>query len=260
MYFQNTITEKLYITSQEFKKYKKDNINSRIRESILEKYGDKCQKYGLLIKDSIKIIERSIGMFNDGHLNSSLTMNIVFEAKVCNPPEGLIIQCTVISSNKMGILASIGEDLNKSPLIILLARQHHIDNKYFKSIKKGKQIYAVVIGKKYDLNDKQISLVAKLSNKNDFRKQNSSQNDFLNDEDEVESDEDSHSENDSNDTQEYKITESDNDNNKDDDEDDDDDDDDDDDEEEYLNMDDEDEDDNNNLIVDSEEEEEDDDI
>ena len=76
MYFQNTITEKLYITSQEFKTYKKDNINSRIRESILEKYGDKCQKYGLLIKDSIKIIERSIGMFNDGHLNSSLTMNM----------------------------------------------------------------------------------------------------------------------------------------------------------------------------------------
>ena len=256
MYFHNTITDKVYIKTEDLKSYNKDNINKHIKNIITDKFGNKCQKYGLLLKDSIKVIERSIGEFNDGHLNSSISMNVVFEAKICNPSEGTIIPCTAISSNKMGILASIGSNLNESPLIILLARQHHIDNKYFKAIKEGKNIYICVIGKKYDLNDKQISIIAKLSNVNEYNKQNNIQNDFLEtDEEELDSDNESIDDEpilDEAIVEDTKIVD-------DDDDDDDEDDDDDDDEEEYLNIDDEDDEDNQ-LIVDSEEEDEEEDM
>ena len=107
MYFQNTINEKIYIKSEDLKKYNKDNINSHVKSVITNKFGDKCQKYGLLLKDSIRIIQRSVGEFNDGHFNASISLNIVFEAKICNPSEGSIIQCTVISINKMGVLGYI---------------------------------------------------------------------------------------------------------------------------------------------------------
>ena len=53
MYFQNTINEKIYIKSEDLKKYNKDNINSHVKSVITNKFGDKCQKYGLLLKDSI---------------------------------------------------------------------------------------------------------------------------------------------------------------------------------------------------------------
>lgn len=261
MYFQNTICEKVYIKAEDLKSFNKNNINSHIKNIITDKFGNKCQKYGLLLKDSIKIINRSIGQFNDGHLNSSISMNIVFEAKICNPSEGTIIQCTAISSNKMGILASIGNSINDSPLIILLARQHHIDNKHFKAIKDGKNIYVCVIGKKYDLNDRQISIVAKLSNVNEFNKQNNIQNEFLESDEDLESDNGSQEESeddkifddslviDEPNIETSKLEE-------DEDEDEDEDEEDDDDEEEYLNIDD-DDDDEQLMVSDSEEEDED---
>ena len=264
MYFQNTIIEKVYIKAEDLKSYNKNNINSHIKNIITDKFGNKCQKYGLLLKDSIKIINRSIGQFNDGHLNSSISMNIVFEAKICNPSEGTIIQCTAISSNKMGILASIGDSINESPLIILLARQHHIDNKYFKAIKDGKNIYVCVIGKKYDLNDRQISIVAKLSNVNEFNKQNNIQNEFLESEEELESDNESQEESDDDkifddglvidepNIETSKLEEEDEDEDEDEEEEDDD--------EEYLNIDDDDDDDEQLIVNDSEEEEEDEDM
>ena len=189
-------------------------------------------------------------------------MNVVFEAKICNPSEGTIIQCTAISSNKMGILASIGDNIDESPLIILLARQHHIDNKYFKAIKDGKSIYVCVIGKKYDLNDRQISIVAKLSNVNEFNKQNNIQNEFLESEEELESDNESQEESEDdklfddglviNETNiEAPKLEDEEEEEEEEEEDDDDDD------EEYLNIDDEDDDDEQLIVNDSEEEEED---
>jgi len=257
MYFHNTINEKIYIKCDDLKSYNSNNISTNIKKLISNKFGNKCQKYGLLIKDSIKIIERSIGEFNDGHFNSSISYNVTFEAKICNPPEGIIIQCTAVSSNKMGVLACVGENLNDSPLVILLARQHHIDNKLFKAIKEGKQIYALVIGKKFDLNDKQISIVGKLSNLSEYKKQHNLQNDFLesDDEEEIETEE-SDNESDS-DIREYKLPDEDNLENKDeDDEEDEEYEEDEDDEEEYLKLDDEDEDVTDNLVVNSEEEEE----
>ncbi len=254
MYFQNTISEKVYIKAEDLKSYNKNNINSHIKNIITDKFGNKCQKYGLLLKDSIKIIDRSIGQFNDGHLNSSISMNVVFEAKICNPSEGTIIQCTAISSNKMGILASIGDNIDESPLIILLARQHHIDNKYFKAIKDGKSIYVCVIGKKYDLNDRQISIVAKLSNVNEFNKQNNIQNEFLESEEELESDNESQEESDDDkifdepNIETSKLEEEEEEDDEDEEEDDDD---------EYLNIDDDDDDDEQLMVNDSEEEDED---
>lgn len=176
MYFQNTLQEKIYITTDELNRCNKKNIHKQILKKIKHKIGNKCYKYGLILEDSIKIINRSMGVFNDSHFNASISMMIKFEAKICNPNEGLILECYPISSNKMGTLCSITEDINKSPLIILLAKQHHIDNKHFKNIKVGKKIYITVVGKKFDLNDRQISVIGKLSKQTEYNKQNNIEN------------------------------------------------------------------------------------
>ena len=48
----------------------------------------------------------------------------------------------------MGILCEVSEEEN-SPLNILLARQHHIDNEMFSNLKIGEAIQCKIIGKRF---------------------------------------------------------------------------------------------------------------
>ena len=148
------------------------NINRNLNEYILNKlkntYEGKCLKLGYVKPNSITILKRSMGAILQSHFNGSILYNIKFSLKVCNPLEGSVITVLVKNINKMGILASISnkdEDINgESPLNILLARQHHIDNVDFFTKNIGDSISIKVIGKRFEFGDNQISVIAVLNN------------------------------------------------------------------------------------------------
>ena len=108
---------------------------------------------------SITILNRSPGSILTSHFNGNVLYNITFSVEVCNPLEGAIIEVDVKNINKMGILAGISDD-DQSPLNILLARQHHIDNDAFTSLKIGDKIPIKIIGKRFEYGDSQISIIA----------------------------------------------------------------------------------------------------
>ena len=99
--------------------------------------------------------------------NGSVLYNVVFKAQLCNPVEGMIIDARVININKMGILA-YGGDMEPSPLNILIAKQHHLDNPYFDSVKENDKIVVSIVGVRKEYGDEQISVIAKLLNKDDL--------------------------------------------------------------------------------------------
>ena len=61
----------------------------------------------------------------------------------------------------MGILCEVTEEEN-SPLNILLARQHHINNESYLNLKDGDLIQIKIIGKRFEYGDNQISIIAVL--------------------------------------------------------------------------------------------------
>ena len=161
--YTNMILErKVGISPKQLKKAK--NIDEILLSNLKNEIDGKCIHEGYVRPNSIKIYERSIGSISDGHFNGNMFFNIRFSVNLCNPAEGSIISCTAHSINKMGILGGIGI-IGKSPLLILLARQHHIDNDLFSQINEGDSISIEIIGKKYELGDKQINVIAELKSK-----------------------------------------------------------------------------------------------
>jgi hypothetical protein len=53
-------------------------------------------------------------------------------------------------------------DEKNSPVIIYVSRDHHSSNEYFNSIKEKDAIRIRVIGQRFELNDKQVSIIGEL--------------------------------------------------------------------------------------------------
>jgi DNA-directed RNA polymerase subunit E'/Rpb7 len=157
IFIKSTINKSLSIEP----KYINNQINDYILKRLKENFEGKCLKYGYIKPNSIKIIKRSIGNVLASHFNGNILYNIVFSVDVCNPLEGAIIDIQVKNINKMGVLADVSDE-EDSPLNILLARQHHIDNETFSNLKIGEAIQCKIIGKRFEYGDNQISVIAVL--------------------------------------------------------------------------------------------------
>lgn len=131
-------------------------INSILLEKIKDLYGDRCIEKGFVQGSSIEIVERSIGKIYAEHLNGNIIYDIRFSADICNPVKGEIVKGRVTNSNKMGLLVKSG------PLNIVLARQHHVNRKCFKKINVGEEIPVSIVGSRFTLNDKEISVIGYL--------------------------------------------------------------------------------------------------
>jgi len=156
-FIKHTINKSLSIEP----KYINNQINDYILKRLKENFENKCLKYGYIKPNSIKIIKRSIGTVLASHFNGNILYNIEFSVDVCNPLEGAIIDIQVTNINKMGILGDVPNE-EDSPLNILLARQHHIDNEAFQNLKIGEVIQGKIVGKRYEYGDSQISVIAVL--------------------------------------------------------------------------------------------------
>ena len=157
IFIKSTINKSLSIEP----KYINNQINDYILKRLKENFEGKCLKYGYIKPNSIKIIKRSIGNVLASHFNGNILYNIELSVDVCNPLEGTIIDVLVKNINKMGILCEVSEEEN-SPLNILLARQHHINNESYLNLKDGDLIQIKIIGKRFEYGDNQISIIAVL--------------------------------------------------------------------------------------------------
>lgn len=129
---------------------------------INENFEGKCIVEGFVKPASTKIISYSSGSIK----GSYVLFEVVFECFICNPSEGMLFKCEAINITKAGIRASIVNE-TPSPLTIFITRDHYYNNKYFSSIEEGNEIIIKVIGCRYELNDKYISVIASLvDNKN----------------------------------------------------------------------------------------------
>lgn len=134
------------------------NIKETIEENIKSNYENKCLVEGFIKQNSSKIITYSSGIIYRG---SSISFEVVFECEVCFPVEGMLISCIAKNITKAGIRAESANDV-PSPVVVFIAKDHHYNISYFNEVKEGDKITVRVIGQRFELNDKYVSVIGEL--------------------------------------------------------------------------------------------------
>ena len=143
------------------------NIKQTIEVNISANFEGKCLVEGYIKPNSSKLITYSSGKIEKGIF---LLFEVVFECEVCFPVEGAKILCVAKNITKAGIRAESADSI-PSPVVVFIARDHHYNHTYFSTIKEGDKFQVRVIGQRFELNDKYVSIIGELINpKTDFFK------------------------------------------------------------------------------------------
>ncbi len=134
------------------------NIKETIEENIKTNFEGKCLVEGFVKPNSSHIITNSSGLITKG---SFVSFEVVFECEICFPVEGMLIKCEAKNITKAGIKAESSSEI-PSPVIVFIARDHHYNTEYFSHIKEGDKFDARVLGQRFELNDKFISVIGEL--------------------------------------------------------------------------------------------------
>jgi len=143
------------------------NLQENIEENIKTNFEGKCVVEGYIKSGSVKIITYSSGTIERGN---HILFEIVFECDICFPVEGMIMSCVAKNITKAGIRAESSGEV-PSPVVVFIAKDHHYDANnasHFAEIKEGDKINIRVIGQRFELNDKYISIIGELIKEKEF--------------------------------------------------------------------------------------------
>lgn len=140
------------------------NLDIVIEEYIHNNFEGKCVVEGYVRPGSTKIIRYSSGVIERGN---NVVFEVVFECDICFPVEGMKVLCTVKNVVKAGIRAESANDV-PSPIVVFVARDHHYNIQKFNEIQVGDTITVRVIGQRFELNDKYVSIIGELVKEKDF--------------------------------------------------------------------------------------------
>ncbi len=120
-----------------------------------------CSRHGYIKENSVEIYKVSPGVVDLIGLNGYIVFDVYYYADVCNPLVGNIIKAKVINVNKFGILAEI------EPILEIVIAKNSVNilsdsNIDLEIIAPGDYINVEIIGKKFELNDKKISIIGRV--------------------------------------------------------------------------------------------------
>lgn len=140
------------------------NLQENIEENIKVNFEGKCVVEGFIKPGSVKIITYSSGTIQRGN---QILFEIVFECDVCFPVEGMIISCVAKNITKAGIRAESAGEV-PSPVVVFIAKDHHYNVPNFADIQEGDKINVRVVGQRFELNDKYVSIIGEIIKEKEF--------------------------------------------------------------------------------------------
>ena len=147
-------TEKIVLSVNQIDK----TLKEKIKKKMEEKLELKCNKHGLIKKNSIIIINISPSNIK----GSNAEFLVTYQAMACNPVEGMIIDVNVVNITKAGIRGEFVSN-DESPIIVYISRDHNNNSSYFNKISENQVISVKIIGVRYELNDKYVSTIGELN-------------------------------------------------------------------------------------------------
>ena len=140
-------------------------VDSKIKhtlETILSKELDgRCTVEGFIRptgrRSSIHVLEYSCGLLK----HDAVHITVVFECDIALPFVGEVLECIVENKTHAGLKCRMDGDA--SPYVIFVARDHHHTLGRFAAINEGDTINVTIVDQRFDVYDKYISIIAKLS-------------------------------------------------------------------------------------------------
>ena len=111
----------------------------------------RCSKHGFVLRDSLQIVSRSLGMFEKGRFTGDAIFWIKAQGRVYNPPEGFQIEGEVIRKNKMGLYLIVEDAIR-----IMVPRDLHIGSVDFDKVEMGDRILVEIKKSRFQINDSHI--------------------------------------------------------------------------------------------------------
>tara|TARA_B100000900_G_C20600692_1_gene725454 strand:+ start:776 stop:1273 length:498 start_codon:yes stop_codon:yes gene_type:complete len=142
---------------------KTKNIDGLLKYKLKKENENLCHKNGFVLKDTLDIINRSIGKLVSHNNLSLIEYNVTMKLDVVYPSPDDIFEVKIDSITKMGIIGYLNDNdytIENSPLLFI------IPNKYIKDIdllKKDMIIQVVVLQSRIKYKSKQIQVVGKIS-------------------------------------------------------------------------------------------------
>jgi len=134
------------------------NITEILMNTISFQIEGKCIAEGYVKPGSSKLVSYSAGLIERGN---KISFHVVFSCKVCYPTVNSQIQCKVVSITNSGIRAESIETL-PTCMVIYIARDFNLKDLNESDYAEGKIINVKVIGKRFELNDAFVSVIAKI--------------------------------------------------------------------------------------------------
>lgn len=137
-------------------------LHNQFRDEIVRRLKLKieglCSRHGYIKPNSIEVYKICTGKVELVGLNGNTDFTVMFYADVCNPMLGSIIKCRVTNINKFGVLV---EAENVIEAIIAKNSVNIQSDVDLDKVRIGDDILIEVVGKKYELNERKISLIGK---------------------------------------------------------------------------------------------------
>lgn len=161
IFYRILLNDKVKIEPKYISKDFRKHIHTKLKANI----EGVCTRHGFIKQNSVELYKITPGNVELVGLNGSVVYDVYYYADVCNPLVGNTIQAQVTNLNKFGILAEVADILE-----IIIAKNSvnivHDKNINLEDIKIGDVIDIEILGKKYELNDKKISLIGKIITSN----------------------------------------------------------------------------------------------
>ena len=132
------------------------DVQEVIASRVAAEIEGRCIVEGFVKPDSVRVQALSAGLLEGARVGYEVQVG----CEVCCPVEGMEVECVVRNVTKAGVRAEIPSD--PSPMMIFLARDHHHRSDEFAQVAPGDTIRATVVGQRFELNDKYVSVIATL--------------------------------------------------------------------------------------------------
>jgi DNA-directed RNA polymerase subunit E'/Rpb7 len=163
IFIKTLLTDKIKVRPKDINR----GIRNHLERLVKAQYEGKCSYHGYIKTGSVSIFKHSLGQIQAFSLNGTVVYNVQYHAEVCNPATGSIVKARVVNTNKFGILAESGTHVNNvfTPILEIIIAKNSIEIAHdvnVEHLKVGDVINVEIMGKKYELHDKKISIVGRI--------------------------------------------------------------------------------------------------
>ncbi len=156
LYTTNILENRFHLEAHEFSNDPDEIFLKKLKKEI----EGRCIREGYVKVGSVKILKRTLGKINQAYFTGLPVYDIKYQAEVCNPPIGSILECIVKDQTKMGLVCQVEDTDN--PLDIVVPSQWHFNNKRYTMLQPDMKIKVKVARKRHDNGDNTIAVVAAL--------------------------------------------------------------------------------------------------